>query len=90
MALDPGRGSSFLKNRRTTPTVCIVGGATVQKILRHSSITMTAGTYVEVIDAVQRDALDSMSSPITGDVDASPGRGGPPAGRGTTTKGCCR
>ncbi len=28
--------------------------ATVQKILRHSSITVTAGTYVEVIEAVQR------------------------------------
>jgi integrase len=36
--------------------------ATVQRILRHSSITVTTGTYVEVIDAVQRDALDSMGS----------------------------
>jgi integrase len=36
--------------------------ATVQRILRHSSITVTTGTYVEVIEAVQRDALDSMSS----------------------------
>lgn len=36
--------------------------ATVQKILRHSSITVTTGTYVEVIEGVQRDALDSMSS----------------------------
>lgn len=36
--------------------------ATVQKILRHSSITVTTGTYVEVIEAVQRDALDSMGS----------------------------
>lgn len=36
--------------------------ATVQKILRHSSITVTTGTYVEVIKAVQRDALDSMGS----------------------------
>lgn len=27
-----------------------------------SSITVTTGTYVEVIEAVQRDALDSMSS----------------------------
>ncbi len=34
--------------------------ATVQRILRHSSITVTTGTYVEVIEAVQRDALDSM------------------------------
>lgn len=36
--------------------------ATVQKILRHSSITVTTGTYVEVIEAVQRNALDSMGS----------------------------
>jgi integrase len=36
--------------------------ATVQRILRHSSITVTTGTYVEVIEAVQRDALDSMCS----------------------------
>lgn len=36
--------------------------ATVQKILRHSSITVTTGTYVEVIEAVQRDALDSMGT----------------------------
>jgi len=32
----------------------------VQPILRHSSITVTTGTYVEVIEPVQRDALDSM------------------------------
>jgi integrase len=30
--------------------------ATVQRILRHSSISATTGTYVEVIEAVQRDA----------------------------------
>jgi integrase len=36
--------------------------ATVQRILRHSSITVTTGTYVEVIEAVQRDALDSMGT----------------------------
>ena len=36
--------------------------ATVQRILRHTSITVTTGTYVEVIEAVQRDALDSMGS----------------------------
>jgi hypothetical protein len=34
----------------------------VQRILRHSSITVTTGAYVEVIEAVQRDALDSMGS----------------------------
>ena len=30
--------------------------ATVQPILRHSSISVSTGTYVEVIEAVQRDA----------------------------------
>jgi len=36
--------------------------ATLQLILRHSSIAMTTGTYVEVIEAVQPDALDSMGT----------------------------
>ena len=44
--------------------------ATVQRILRHSSITVTTGTYVEVIEAIQRDALDSMGS-LFGESDAS-------------------
>jgi integrase len=46
--------------------------ATVQRILRHSSIAATTGTYVEVIEAVQRDALDSMGCLFVGhtDVDA--------------------
>lgn len=39
-----------------------VEAATVQKILRHSSITVTTGTYVEVIESVKRDALDSMGT----------------------------
>ena len=34
----------------------------MQRILRHSSITVTAGTYVEVIEAVQSDALDSIGA----------------------------
>ncbi len=45
--------------------------ATVQRILRHSSITVTTGTYVEVIEAVQRDALDSMGSLFGAEFDAS-------------------
>ena len=45
--------------------------ATVQRILRHSSITVTTGTYVEVIEAVQRDALDSMGTLFGADVNAS-------------------
>jgi integrase len=45
--------------------------ATVQRILRHSSITVTTGTYVEVIEAVQRDALDSMGSLFHGLADRS-------------------
>lgn len=39
-----------------------VEAATVQKILRHSSISVTTGTYVEVIESVKRDALDSMGT----------------------------
>lgn len=48
--------------------------ATVQKILRHSSIAVTTGTYVEVIEAVQRDALESMSSlfPTVDAIDTTP------------------
>jgi integrase len=45
--------------------------ATVQRILRHSSITVTTGTYAEVIEAVQRDALDSMGSLFHGVADTS-------------------
>ncbi len=45
--------------------------ATVQRILRHSSITVTTGTYVEVIEAVQRDALDSMGTLFAHDGDGS-------------------
>ena len=36
--------------------------ATVQRILRHSSITVTTGTDVDEMEAVQRDAMDSMST----------------------------
>ena len=36
-------------------TMC-VQPATVQRILRHSSITVTTGTYVEVIEATQDQA----------------------------------
>ncbi|PPJ06947.1 site-specific integrase [Nocardia nova] len=39
-----------------------VEAATVQRILRHSSITVTTGIYLEVIESVKRDALDSMGS----------------------------
>ena len=45
--------------------------ATVQQILRHSSITVTTVTYVEVIEAVQRDALDSMGSLLATAPDAN-------------------
>jgi integrase len=45
--------------------------ATVQRILRHSSITVTTVTYVEVIEAVQRDALDSMGSLLATAPDAN-------------------
>ncbi|MGV9972434.1 tyrosine-type recombinase/integrase [Nocardia beijingensis] len=39
-----------------------VEAATVQRILRHSSITVTTGTYMDVIDAVQRDAVTGMGA----------------------------
>ena len=59
----PSYASTIFATR--APTLLFTMGvspATVQRILRHSSITVTTGTYVEVIEAVQRDALDSMGS----------------------------
>ncbi len=38
-----------------------VDAATVQRVLRHSSITVTTGTYVDVIYEVQHDAVDRLS-----------------------------
>ncbi|QFZ16202.1 tyrosine-type recombinase/integrase [Saccharothrix syringae] len=49
--------------RHTAATVLFAMGvdaATVQRILRHSSISVTTGTYIEVIESVQRDAVDRM------------------------------
>lgn len=46
-----------------------VDAATVRRILRHSSITVTTGTYVEVIENVQRNALDSMGVFFAADSD---------------------
>ena len=64
------------KVRRLLATSFTMGvpPATVQRILRHSSITVTTGTYVEVIDAVQRDALDSMGTLFEQVGDDSSGR----------------
>jgi hypothetical protein len=42
-----------------------VDAATVQRILRHSSISLKTGTYVEVIERVQRDAVSGMDSLLT-------------------------
>jgi integrase len=39
-----------------------VEAATVQRILRHSSISVTTGTYVDVIEQVQRAAVAGMDS----------------------------
>jgi len=39
-----------------------VDAATVQRILRHSSISVTTGTYIEVIERVHRDAVSGMDS----------------------------
>jgi integrase len=40
--------------------------ATVQRILRHSSIAVTTGVYMEVIEEVRRDALAGMNSLLRG------------------------
>ncbi|PPJ07765.1 site-specific integrase [Nocardia nova] len=40
--------------------------ATVQRILRHSSIAVTTGVYMEVIEKVRRDALAGMNSLLRG------------------------
>lgn len=61
----PSRGFAYLRHSCATLLFTMgVQPATVQRILRHSSIFVTAGTYVEVIEAVQRDALDTMHSLI--------------------------
>lgn len=39
-----------------------VEAATVQRVLRHSSISVTTGTYVDVIEQVQRSAVAGMNS----------------------------
>jgi hypothetical protein len=39
-----------------------VEAATMQRILRHSSISVTTGTYVDVIEQVQRAAVAGMDS----------------------------
>ncbi|HEU5470619.1 MAG TPA: hypothetical protein VFV67_08195 [Actinophytocola sp.] len=44
---------------RSFTALCDAAG--VRRVLRHSSISVTTGTYVEVIEAVQRDAIDTMS-----------------------------
>jgi integrase len=41
--------------------------ATVQRVLRHSSIDVTSNTYMEVIESVQRDALDALMPLLFGD-----------------------
>lgn len=43
-----------------------VEAATVQRILRHSSISVTTGTYLKVIDPVQREAVASMDKLFRG------------------------
>jgi len=46
----------------TTSFAMGVEAATVQRILRHSSISVTTGTYVEVIEQVQHEAMAGMNS----------------------------
>lgn len=52
-----------------------VDAATVQRILRHSSITVTTSVYVEVIERVQRDALDTMNVFFPDDEDGTDNTG---------------
>jgi hypothetical protein len=52
--------ASLLSSKKLPLFTMGVPPATVQRILRHSSITVTTGTYVEVIEAVQRDALEPL------------------------------
>ena len=42
-------------------SVAMEDAATVQPIPRHSSITVTTGTYVDVIERVQRDAVSEIN-----------------------------
>jgi len=42
-----------------------VEAATVQHILRHSSISVTTGTYMDVIEQVQRSAVAGTVSLLT-------------------------
>lgn len=62
----PGRAAVAVHDlRHSCATLLFTMGfqpATVQRILRHSSITVTTGTYGEVVEAVQRDALEWMGS----------------------------
>jgi integrase len=44
-----------------------VEAATVQRILRHSSIAITTAIYLEVIELVQRDAVDKMDAFFPGE-----------------------
>jgi len=39
-----------------------VEAATVQRVLRHSSISVTTSAYVDVIEQVQRSAVAGMDS----------------------------
>ncbi|WP_063712920.1 tyrosine-type recombinase/integrase [Nocardia jiangxiensis] len=43
-----------------------VEAATVQRILRHSSITVTTGIYMDVIERVQREAVSGMDRLLDG------------------------
>ena len=41
----------------------------MQRILRHSSITVTTGTYMRVVEEVRRDALGGMDRLLKGEAD---------------------
>jgi integrase len=48
-----------------------VDAATVQRILRHSSISVTTGTYMRVVEEVRRDALGGMDRLLTAQAEAA-------------------
>ncbi len=49
-----------------------VEAATIQRILGHSSITVTTGTYVDVIETVQRSAVDQLGGLFAVDDESDP------------------
>jgi hypothetical protein len=75
---NPGKPGTCTRTRCPRSNAVICSGWLIGTLcnlhVRHSSITVTTGTYVEVIEAVQRDALDSMGALFEQVGDESSGR----------------